>query len=145
MASVIVPGQLEVDVEDVEHLHPFAQQVRPRALQVEKGAQRLAECQHDHEWCRDRREVVAQPPHAVSPGTRSCVSLRVDAKQDQGWSCAPVHEHENYQEQHDRRGDHRPQTKRAARARLQDSLVSGLLRSSHRDCCGRTSQRWSSR
>ena len=87
MASVIVPGKLEVDVEDVEHLHPFAQQVRPRALQVEKGAQRLAECQHDHEWRRDRREVVAQPPHAVDSATKHiCVDARTML--EQMWGCA---------------------------------------------------------
>ena len=65
MASVIVPGQLEVDVEDVEHLHPLAQQVRPRALQVQQRAQRLAECQQDDKWSGERREVVAQAADSV--------------------------------------------------------------------------------
>ena len=78
MASVIVPGQLEVDVEDVEHLHPLAQQVRPRALQVQQRAQRLAECQHDDERSADCGKVVAQLPHTVDSATGALpVSLRM--------------------------------------------------------------------
>ena len=110
-----LPGQLQIDVEHVKELHPLAQQLRPRALEVQERAQRLAERQHDHQGSRQRGEVVAQPPHAVDPAVHS----RQGATQADGRNTsAPIHRYYHENEEPDRNCDHRPQAERAAWARL---------------------------